>query len=349
MKISENFWHKAILNSSSLIKDSIANLNETGLRIVLVVNNENSFVGTISDGDIRRGLLSGLSIEDSIDTIIHSDALIVPPGFTKDSALKLMELNQIFQIPIISDNKKILGMYTRDNISHITEVDNIMVIMAGGIGSRLLPHTEDCPKPMLKVSGKPILEHIIDRAKLDGFKHFIIAINYLGDVIESYFGNGNTMNIKIDYIREDKPLGTAGALSLLDLKIDKAFIVTNGDVITDIRYAELLDFHLNHNAEATMAVNIHEWQNPYGVVDIQGIEINGFSEKPINKTHINAGVYALSKNTLNYLNKNVHCDMPFLFELLRKDSKRIIAYPMHEPWLDVGVPDDLKKANKENE
>ena len=348
MKISENFWHKAILNSSSLIKDSIANLNETGLRIVLVVNNENSFVGTISDGDIRRGLLSGLSIEDSIDTIIHSDALIVPPGFTKDSALKLMELNQIFQIPIISDNKKILGMYTRDNISHITEVDNIMVIMAGGIGSRLLPHTEDCPKPMLKVSGKPILEHIIDRAKLDGFKHFIIAINYLGDVIESYFGNGNTMNIKIDYIREDKPLGTAGALSLLDLKIDKAFIVTNGDVITDIRYAELLDFHLNHNAEATMAVNIHEWQNPYGVVDIQGIEINGFSEKPINKTHINAGVYALSKNTLNYLNKNVHCDMPFLFELLRKDSKRIIAYPMHEPWLDVGVPDDLKKANKEN-
>ena len=348
MKISENFWHKAILNSSSLIKDSIANLNETGLRIVLVVNNENSFVGTISDGDIRRGLLSGLSIEDSIDTIIHSDALIVPPGFTKDSALKLMELNQIFQIPIISDNKKILGMYTRDNISHITEVDNIMVIMAGGIGSRLLPHTEDCPKPMLKVSGKPILEHIIDRAKLDGFKHFIIAINYLGDVIESYFGNGNTMNIKIDYIREDKPLGTAGALSLLDLKIDKAFIVTNGDVITDIRYAELLDFHLNHNAEATMAVNVHEWQNPYGVVDIQGIEINGFSEKPINKTHINAGVYALSKNTLNYLNKNVHCDMPFLFELLRKDSKRIIAYPMHEPWLDVGVPDDLKKANKEN-
>tara|TARA_B110000003_G_scaffold55978_1_gene55993 strand:- start:11712 stop:12761 length:1050 start_codon:yes stop_codon:yes gene_type:complete len=349
LKISENFWHKAILNSSSLIKDSIANLNETGLRIVLVVNNENSFVGTISDGDIRRGLLSGLSIEDSIDTIIHSDALIVPPGFTKDSALKLMELNQIFQIPIISDNKKILGMYTRDNISHITEVDNIMVIMAGGIGSRLLPHTEDCPKPMLKVSGKPILEHIIDRAKLDGFKHFIIAINYLGDVIESYFGNGNTMNIKIDYIREDKPLGTAGALSLLDLKIDKAFIVTNGDVITDIRYAELLDFHLNHNAEATMAVNVHEWQNPYGVVDIQGIEINGFSEKPINKTHINAGVYALSKNTLNYLNKNVHCDMPFLFELLRKDSKRIIAYPMHEPWLDVGVPDDLKKANKENE
>jgi NDP-sugar pyrophosphorylase family protein len=157
------------------------------------------------------------------------------------------------------------------------------------------------------------------------------------------------MNIKINYIREDKPLGTAGALSLLDLKLDDTFIVTNGDVITDIRYAELLDFHLNHNAEATMAVNVHEWQNPYGVVDIKGIEINGFVEKPINKTHINAGVYALSKNTLNYLKKNVHCDMPFLFELLRKDSKRVIAYPMHEPWLDVGVPEDLKKANKENE
>ena len=349
MKLSENFWHKAILNSSSLVQDSIANLNETGLKIVLIVNNENSFVGTISDGDIRRGLLSGLSITDSIGAIIHSDALVVPPGFTKDSALKLMELNQIAQIPIISDDKKILGLYTRDHITQNPKIDNSMVIMAGGIGARLLPYTEDCPKPMLKVSGKPILEHIIDRAKLEGFNNFIIAINYLGNVIENYFGNGNAMNIKINYIREDKPLGTAGALSLLDLKLDDTFIVTNGDVITDIRYAELLDFHLNHNAEATMAVNVHEWQNPYGVVDIKGIEINGFAEKPINKTHINAGVYALSKNTLNYLKKNVHCDMPFLFELLRKDSKRVIAYPMHEPWLDVGVPEDLKKANKENE
>ncbi len=349
MKSSENFWNKAILNKDSLIQDAITNLNETGLKIILVVDNDNFFVGTISDGDIRRGLLEGFNIKDPINNIIHFEALVVPPEFKKDSVLKLMELNKISQIPIVNDKKTIVGLYTRENIADSNEINNIMVIMAGGIGSRLLPYTENCPKPMLKVSGKPILEHIIDRAKLEGFRHFVIAINYLGDMIKAYFGSGERMNITIDYIEEDKPLGTVGALSLMDNNFEGSFIVTNGDVITDIRYAELLDFHDNHMAEATMAVNVHEWQNPYGVVDIEGIEIKGFEEKPINKTHINAGVYALSKNALNFLKKNSHCDMPILFDLLRKSKKRIIAYPMHEPWLDVGKLNDLKKANKKNE
>jgi NDP-sugar pyrophosphorylase family protein len=156
------------------------------------------------------------------------------------------------------------------------------------------------------------------------------------------------MGVRIDYLREQTPLGTAGALSLLNPTPEQAFVVTNGDVITDIQYGELLDFHLRHDAAATMAVRIHEWQHPFGVVQTRGIEIVGFEEKPITRSHINAGVYALDPNTLGVLSQDTSCDMPTLFERLQAQSKRTVAYPMHEPWLDVGRPDDLIRANKEN-
>ena len=345
MKNSEQFWQKSILKFDSSIKQAISNLNNSGLKIVLVVNNKNEFIGTISDGDIRRGLLANLNINDAIKNIIHYEALVVPPDFAKESALKIMELNQIFQVPIINTQKNVVGLFLRHSISVENERNNIMVIMAGGIGKRLLPHTENCPKPMLEVSGKPILEHIIERAKAEGFVNFIISINYLGEMIEGYFGTGEKMGVNIDYIREKKPLGTAGALSLLNINTEEPFIVSNGDVITDIRYGELLDFHIKNNSTATMAVNLYEWQNPYGVVGLNGIEITGFDEKPINRTHINAGVYALSKNSLSFLKKDFPCDMPKLFEQLRAGSKKVIAYPMHEPWLDVGRSVDLHQAN----
>ena len=345
MNNSEQFWQKTILKFDSSIEQAISNLNNSGLKIVLVVNDKNEFIGTISDGDIRRGLLVNLNINDSIKNIIHYEALVIPPEFAKESALELMELNQIFQVPIINSQKNIVGLFLRHSIAVENERNNIMVIMAGGIGKRLLPHTENCPKPMLEVSGKPILEHIIERAKSEGFINFIISINYLGEMIENYFGTGEKMGVNIDYIREKKPLGTAGALSLLNLKTEEPFIVSNGDVITDIRYGELLDFHIKNNSTATMAVNLYEWQNPYGVVGLNGIEITGFDEKPINRTHINAGVYALSKKALTFFKKDSPCDMPKLFEQLRASSEKIIAYPMHEPWLDVGRSVDLNQAN----
>ncbi len=346
LKNSEQFWKKSVLKFNSSIQEAISNLNNSGLKIVLVVNHKDEFIGTISDGDIRRGLLANLNINDSIKKIINYEALVVPPEFDKKSALKLMELNQIFQVPIINNKKNIVGLFLRHSITIENERNNIMVIMAGGIGKRLLPHTENCPKPMLEVSGKPILEHIIERAKSEGFLNFIISINYLGEMIESYFGNGKKLGVNINYIREKKPLGTAGALSLLNLKTKEPFIVSNGDVITDISYAELLDFHSKNNSIATMAVNLYEWQNPYGVVRLDGVDIRGFEEKPINRTHINAGVYALSNSALSFLEKDCHCDMPKLFEQLMESSQKVIAYPMHEPWLDVGRSADLNKANK---
>jgi NDP-sugar pyrophosphorylase family protein len=222
---------------------------------------------------------------------------------------------------------------------------NLMVIMAGGMGTRLRPQTENCPKPLLKVAGKPMLEHIIERAKLEGFSHFVLAIHYLGHMIEECFGNGERLGVRIDYVREQSPLGTAGALALLHPRPEAPFVVTNGDLITDIRYGELLDFHIRHAAAATMAVRVHEWQHPFGVVQIQGLEIVGFEEKPVARSHINAGVYALDPDSLNFLSADDHCDMPTLFERLQVKAKRTVAYPMHEPWLDVGRPDDLLSAN----
>lgn len=163
-------------------------------------------------------------------------------------------------------------------------------------------------------------------------------------MIEDYFGNGERLQVRIDYLREQSPLGTAGALGLLNPRPQAPFVVTNGDVITDIRYGELLDFHIRHNAAATMAVRVHEWQHPFGVVQTQGVDIVGFEEKPVARSHINAGVYALDPDALSVLSADVPCDMPTLFERLQAKAVRTVAYPMHEPWLDVGRPDDLQSA-----
>ena len=189
-----------------------------------------------------------------------------------------------------------------------------MVIMAGGMGMRLRPNTEDCPKPMLLIAGKPMLEHIIEKAKSEGFNSFVLAIHYLGHMIEDYFGNGERLGVQIDYLREQSPLGTAGALELLKRVPDVPFVVTNGDVMTDIRYGKLLDFHERHGALATMAVRMHEWKHPYGVVKTKGVDIVGFVEKPITRSYINAGVYALAPVALNNLGEGEHCDMPSFFE-----------------------------------
>ena len=345
MSSVEERWHQAILPANSTIQQAIRNLDQVAIKIVLVVNERMELEGTISDGDIRRGLLKGLDLNSSIASVIHRNALVVPPEMGRDMVMQLMVANKIQQIPVVNECRHVVGLHLWDEITSPPERSNLMVIMAGGMGTRLRPHTENCPKPLLPVAGKPMLEHIIERAKLEGFNHFVLAIHYLGHMIEDHFGNGESMGVQIDYLREQLPLGTAGAIGLLNPRPVDAFVVTNGDVITDIRYGELLDFHIRHDAVATMAVRVHEWQHPFGVVQTQGVEIVGFDEKPVARSHINAGVYALDPDALNVLSEGSHCDMPTLFERLQAQAKRTVAYPMHEPWLDVGRPDDLLSAN----
>ena len=350
MNPSDELWRQAILPTNATIGQAIRNLNQIAIKIVLVVNESGLLEGTISDGDIRRGLLKGLDLNSPIASIIHRNALVVQPELERRPVMQLMVANKIQQIPVVDEQQHVVGLHLWDEITTSSPTrSNLMVIMAGGMGTRLRPHTENCPKPMLPVAGKPMLEHIIDRAKSEGFNHFVLAIHYLGHMIEAHFGNGERLGVRIDNLREESPLGTAGALGLLKPQPDAPFVVTNGDVITDIHYGELLDFHNRHSSTATMAVRLHEWQHPFGVVQTQGIEIVGFEEKPIARSHINAGVYVLDPAALSVLTADAHCDMPTLFERLQAKAQRTVAYPMHEPWLDVGRPDDLQIADSQNQ
>ncbi len=341
MKSTETIWREALISPDATIQQVISNLDLVAIKICLVVNQAGELIGTLSDGDIRRGLLKGLDLGSPIGSVVRRNPLVVPPDLSRELVLQLMVGNKVQQIPVVNEQNQVVGLHLWDDISIPRERSNLMVIMAGGMGTRLRPHTENCPKPLLLVAGKPMLEHIIERAKLEGFSRFILAVHYLGHMIQDHFGNGDRLGVQIDYLREQSPLGTAGALGLLQPRPSEDFVVTNGDVITDIRYGELLDFHLRHKAAATMAVRSHEWQHPFGVVETQGVEIVGFEEKPVVRSYINAGVYALNPEALAELKANERCDMPMLFERLQTSIQRTVAYPMHEPWLDVGRPEDL--------
>lgn len=341
----ESLWRQISLESASKISDAIEILNKTGLKIVLIVDDNGYLSGTITDGDIRKGLLKGVRITDSVEKIYHREALVVPPAMKRETVLQLMLANKIQQIPIVDEKKKILGVHFWDEINTANLRSNLMIIMAGGQGIRLRPATNDLPKPMLQVAGKPILEHIIEKARSDGFRNFVISIYYLGTVIEEYFRDGSKFGVKIQYLKEASPLGTAGALSLFESPPEEDFIVTNGDVITEISYGQLIDYHRLHDAIGTMAVRLHEIQNPFGTVQTDGLYITGYEEKPISHSTINAGVYAFNPAALNTLSINEACDMPTLFERLRRQSLATIVYPIHEQWTDIGRSLDLQKAN----
>jgi len=339
------YWTRALLSHKSTIEEAIQNLNATALQIILIVQEDGKFIGTISDGDIRRGLLKGLSLSSHISELVNVAPLIVETSVSREEVMDLMALNKVHQIPIVDTEKQIHGLYLWDEVSHPPARKNWMVIMAGGFGTRLYPHTENCPKPMVLVGNKPMLEHIIDNAKTEGFHQFIIAVHHLGHQIEDHFGDGEMFGVNIEYIREMTPLGTAGALSLISEIPDAPIVVTNGDVITSIKYGNFLDFHVRNKAIATMAIRLHEWQNPYGVVNVNGSDIVGFEEKPISRSYINAGIYVLSPEALTLLPENTSCDMPSLFMALKNESKSIAAYPIHESWMDIGRPSDLVVAN----
>jgi dTDP-glucose pyrophosphorylase len=339
-------WQQAMLPVHADLRQAIRNLDATALQIVLAVSPEGTLAGTLTDGDIRRGLLRGLDMSSSIEGIIYRDPLVVPPQLSRETVLQLMRVNKIHQLPVVDAERRVVGLHLWDELMAPRRRPNLMVIMAGGRGSRLRPQTESCPKPLLPVGGKPMLEHIIDRARGEGFEHFVLAVHYLGHMIEEHFGDGSRWQIAIDYLREDSPLGTAGALALLDPRPELPFLVSNGDVLSDIHYAELLDFHARHRAAATMAVRQHEWQHPFGVVRTKGVDILGFEEKPVTRSHINAGIYVLEPDALDMLVPGEPCDMPTLFGRLQERPARTIVYPMHEPWLDVGRADDLERAQK---
>lgn len=341
-----NLWKKSIIIDDLKIKDAISNLNETSSKIVIVVDKNGKFKGTITDGDVRRSLLQGHSLNAPIIKTTNKKAIVSNTTTTKTDVLNIMKKNKIYQIPILDNNKFVVGMHLYEELEKIKNFSNKIIIMAGGKGKRLYPLTKKIPKPLVQIAGKPMIQHIIESARSEGFKNFVVSINYLGHMIENFLGDGKKFNVSIEYIKETSPLGTAGSLSLINPLPQKPIIITNGDVFTDIKFEEILNYHNMHKAEGTMAIKLYEWQNPYGVIKTDGIEIQELEEKPVFKSYINAGVYVLSPNILKIMLKNNSCDMPLLFKKIKKQKGKIIAFPMHEPWIDVGKIDDLKKAGE---
>jgi len=341
-------WRQALVPVGATLAQVIRNLNESTLQIVVVVSSDDRLIGTITDGDIRRGLLRGLTMDSSIEDVIFREPLVVPPLLARETVLDIMKANQIQQLPVVDDRRRVVGLHRLADILEPPARVNHLVIMAGGEGRRLRPETDDCPKPLLPVGGKPILEHIVERARAEGFHRLTMTLHYLGHMVENHFGDGGRWNVRIEYLKERSPLGTAGALGLLNPRPAAPIVVTNGDVLTDIRFSDLLDFHLRHDAVATMAVRQFEWQHPFGVVHTKGVDIIGIDEKPVMRSHVNAGVYALNPSALDFLKADEPCDMPALFLRLRESGARTIVYPMHEPWLDVGRAVDLERARHDH-
>jgi dTDP-glucose pyrophosphorylase len=347
--ISESEWKKSLLSPSASIEDAIKCLINSSLRIVLVADENLTLLGSITDGDIRRGLLRGLNLSSPASGVMNRDPIVVEPETLREDVIRIMLDNRLHQIPIVTENRAIRGLHIWDEFQSPPKRSNVVVIMAGGKGTRLLPLTENTPKPMLRIAGKPILEHIINRAKSEGFSNFMLAIHHLGEVIENHFGDGRAIGVNISYLREESPLGTAGALSLISQKLDDPFIVVNGDVIADIHYEDMLNFHLENQAAATLAVQVYESQIPYGVVATKGISIAGFEEKPIQRFLINAGVYILEPTCLEFLEEGKITDMTDLFDTLSQNGLSTIAFMIHERWTDIGRHEEFIRARREIE
>ena len=347
MEIYNNSWQKLLTNSQISISDGIKLLNKTGYKILLITDENNLLKGTLTDGDIRRALVNGIDFNSSISGIINSNPVFAQYNQSDSTLLNLMIINKIESIPLLDGSGKVVGLKLWYELNSSKKLPNKLVIMAGGMGTRLLPYTKSVPKPLLQVDGKPILERIINHAKRDGFFDFIISINYLGHLIQNYFGNGQKFGVNIEYIVEDIPLGTAGSLSMLDSTLGATLIVTNGDVLTDFSYRDLITFHQNNNAEITVATKTIKWQNPFGVIKTQGLNIIGYEEKPIIQSQINLGVYAIEPRVLEYLGKPETIDMPSFIMRAQKNSIRTIIFPVFEHWADLGTPIELADANLE--
>ena len=321
-------------------------IDSTPSHISLVVDEARKLIGTLTDGDIRRALLHGESLTSPVRNIINRSFHSLDQNQDKTYALDLMKKNQIKQMPIIDSSGKIIDLlfFGQNNTSNI--VRNPVVIMAGGKGTRLRPFTENCPKPMLPIDGKPMLEILLENCISSGFRDFYFSVNYLKEQIIDYFGDGKHWDVSINYLVESEPLGTAGSLKLLPEHIDEPVLVLNGDVLTSLNLSHLLDFHNYHNAKATLCVRKNETTIPFGVVQVDGLDLIDFEEKPMYTHLVNAGVYIIDPKLLSYIQSNCFTDMPTLLQASRDNDERVIVYPIHEYWIDVGRPETLEEAHK---
>lgn len=310
--------------------------------IALIVDEERHLLGTITDGDIRRAILIGIDLDTPVSEILKNKSNpLYPRPITAsadappDELLELMRQHRIRQIPILDEFERVAGLVTMEELLPDQDLPLQAVIMAGGYGKRLRPLTEDLPKPMLPVGDRPLLERTLEQLRLAGIRRVQISTHYLQKKISDYFGDGKAFGLELNYVNEDRPLGTAGALKLIDPP-QEPILVMNGDILTQMDFRAMLDFHHQYAADMTIAVRQYEFRVPYGVVETDGVRVTGIVEKPLWQNFINAGMYLLSPEVQRYIPGRQRCDMPDLIERLIEAGRVVICFPVREYWMDIG-------------
>lgn len=335
-------WKNILVSPLSNIREVLKVIDSEALQLALVVDLDNRLLGTVTDGDIRRALINDLPLSHPITEIMFTTPTVVDYSISKAEVLALMNAKQLHSIPIL-DNGIVVGLETIHHVTQKNKYDNPVFLMAGGFGTRLKPLTDNCPKPLLKVGDKPILETVLLSFIKAGFHDFYISTHYLPEMVREYFGSGEKWGVSINYVHEEKPLGTGGALGLLPKDLPELpVIMMNGDVLTKVDLEALLTFHNGNNANATMCVREYEYQVPFGVIESEGNFIKSMVEKPIQRFHVNAGIYVVSRKIIEQVNNNEVVDMPTLLERYLGDN--VLMFPFYEYWLDIGRMDDFKRA-----
>lgn len=341
-------WRNALANKDASLEQAIEVLDKAALRIALIVDSEGKLQGTLTDGDLRRALLKHRPLDTPVREVMNPNPKTAEQGWTDSRILALMEQHELLQLPLVDNAGKVVGLVNLHDLLNKHRHDNPVFLMAGGFGTRLRPLTNNCPKPMLKVGDKPILEQILLNFVEAGFHRFYISTHYMPDVIRDYFGNGDKWGVSIQYVHEDEPLGTGGALGLLPHdEIDQPMFMMNGDLLTSLNLHSFLEFHESHGSVATMCVREYEHQVPYGVITSEGTLIKSMVEKPVHRFFVNAGIYLLDPALVKSVEPGTRIDMPSLLEQQIEKDKPVNMFPIHEYWLDIGRMDDFNRAQDE--
>lgn len=341
-------WKSALVSPAASIESAISTMDRSALRIAIIVDDQNRLLGTLTDGDVRRALLRQQSLDVPVSQVMCATPKVAQQDWSRERVLAVMESTQLLQLPVVDAEGRVVGLETLHGLLEKRLISNPVFLMAGGVGARLHPLTNDCPKPLLKVGDKPILELILESYIKAGFHRFFISTHYLPEMVRDYFGDGTRWGVTIRYTHEETPLGTGGAVGLLPHdEINEPMLMMNGDLLTTLNYRELLDFHNAHQGIATMCVREFEYQVPYGVIQSEGHLIRSMVEKPVQKFFVNAGVYVLSPELVKRVAPNTKIDMPTLLEQVIAEGRGVTMFPVHEYWLDIGRMEDFKRAQVE--
>jgi dTDP-glucose pyrophosphorylase/predicted transcriptional regulator len=343
-------WKKLLLSSDATLLDAMCVINDTGEGFTLVLDNEQHLLGILTEGNIRRALIKGNTIHSSVRHAMNSNPVTVPPSAHPQSVLNLLQKNDFTHIPVVDAQNILVDVWSRKGLASMYEIPNRVVLMVGGRGTRLGDLTKDCPKPLLEVGGKPLLEIIVNSFAEHGLKNFYFAVNYHAEKIEKYFGDGSSHNVRIAYLREEKPMGTAGALSLLFKGggPEHPVIVMNGDILTRLNPRLLLAQHSSGGMAATMVIRRHTIQIPYGVITTSADGgLTDIQEKPQHTFQISAGINVFSPEALTAIPHDTFFDVPDLISALLKLGRGVDTYTLDEYWLDIGQPKDYEKAQND--